>query len=97
MTSSSVSVDPGVRTTQATAASPHFGCGDADDGRLGDLGVAHQLVLEFDRADPLAARLDQVLGAVDEPDPATLVDRRDVAGAQPAVGGEALRAARSSS
>ena len=42
--------------------------GDADDRRLGDLRVAHDLVLELDRADPLAAGLDDVLGAVDEAD-----------------------------
>ena len=41
--------------------------------------------------DPLAARLDEVLRAVDEVDVALGVDRRDVAGAQPAVLGERLR------
>ena len=30
--------------------------GDADDRRLGHLGVGHDLVLQLDRADPLAAR-----------------------------------------
>ena len=64
--------------------------GDADDGGLLDLRVGHQLVLQLDRRDPLAARLDEVLGAVDEAHAAPLVDRGHVAGAQPAVVGEAL-------
>ena len=62
----------------------------ADHRRLPDLGVRHQLVLQLDRRDPLAARLDEVLGAVDEADPPSLVHRGDVAGAQPSVVGEAL-------
>ena len=66
--------------------------GDGDHGGLGDLRVRHDLVLQLDRADPLAAGLDQVLRAVDEPEAAVAVDGRDVAGAQPAVVGE-LRAA----
>ena len=64
--------------------------GHADDRRLADLRVGHQLVLQLDRRDPLAAGLDQVLGAVDEADAAALVHRRHVAGAQPAVVGEAV-------
>jgi hypothetical protein len=38
--------------------------GNADHGGLGHAGVRHDLVLELHRADPLAARLDHVLGAV---------------------------------
>src|SRR6185369_3462073 len=57
--------------------------GDRDHRRLGDLRVRHQRVLEVDRRDPFAARLDQVLGAVGDADEAELVHRRDVAGAQP--------------
>ena len=61
-----------------------------DDGGVRHVVVGEQGLLEGDRADPLAAALDQVLGAVDDPQPAVAVDRRDVAGAQPAVL-EALR------
>src|SRR3546814_12853251 len=43
-----------------------LGVGHPDHGGLGDLRVAHQLVLEVDRADPLAARLDDVLRAIHE-------------------------------
>ena len=62
--SSSVAVSPGLSTTQASGRSSHCGCGDADDGGLLDRRVAHDRVLQVDRADPLAAGLDQVLGAV---------------------------------
>ena len=56
-----------------------------DHRRLQHVGMRHQRVLELDRGDPLAARLDQVLGAVGDPHEAPRVDRGDVAGAQPAV------------
>ena len=42
--------------------------GHTDDRRLADGRVGHDLVLELDRGDPLAARLDEVLRAVDEVD-----------------------------
>ena len=56
--------------------------------------MRHQLVLQLDRRDPLAAGLDEVLRAVDEAHLAALVHRRHVARAQPAVVGEALGGAR---
>ena len=59
--------------------------GDADDRRLDDLRVRHEVALELDRRDPLAARLDDVLGPVGDLDVAPLVEGADVAGAQPAV------------
>src|SRR4051812_29955766 len=59
--------------------------GDADDRRLLDLGVGHDLVLELHRGDPLAAGLHDVLRAVHELDVALAGDRRHVAGAQPPV------------
>ena len=65
-----------------------------DDRRLRDLGVPHDRVLEIDRADPLATGLDQILGAIDQAQVAELGDRRDVAGAQPAVRGRTVRPAR---
>ena len=64
--------------------------GHADHRGLGHLGVGHDLVLQLDRADPLAARLHQVLGAVDEADVALGADHGHVARAQPAVLGERL-------
>ena len=59
--------------------------GHRDHGRLGDGLVAHQRVLERDGRDPLAARLDEVLGAVLHLDVAVGMDRDDVAGLEPAV------------
>ena len=44
--------------------------------------------LDFDRKDVLAARDEHVLAAVDEGDEAIVVLPRDVAGAEPAIGGE---------
>src|SRR5581483_8966285 len=61
------------------------GIGHADHGRLDDQRVAHEVVLELDGRDPLAARLDDVLGPVGDLDVAALVERPDVAGAQPSV------------
>ena len=48
--------------------------------------MADRDVLELDRADPLTARLDQVLAAVGDLQVAVGVDRGDVAGVEPAVG-----------
>ena len=48
-------------------------------------GMAHRQVLDLDRADPLAARLDHVLGAVGDGDEPIRVHVRHVAGAEPAV------------
>src|SRR5438034_98610 len=59
-----------------------------DDGRLEDLRVRHDHVLEVDARDPLAAGLDQVLRAVGDLHVALGVDRRDVARPEPAVFGE---------
>ena len=64
--------------------------GHGDDRRLEHVGVGHDLVLELDRRDPLAARLHEVLGAVDELDVGAVAQLGDVAGAQPAVLGELL-------
>ena len=52
--------------------------------------MGHDLVLQFHRADPLAARLDEVLGAVHQADVALSVDSGHVARLEPAVGGERL-------
>ena len=60
----------------------------ADDRRLDHAGAADRGILEVDRANPFAARLDHILGAVDDLHVAVGVDRRDVAGVEPAVGVE---------
>ena len=39
---------------------------NSDHRRLGDLRVSHDQVLDFDRADPLTARLDQILRPIDQ-------------------------------
>ncbi len=59
--------------------------GDGDDGRLGDVRVGHQRVLQLHRRDPLAAGLDDVLGAVGEGQEAVGGDGADVARLEPAV------------
>ena len=88
-------VRPGRGTTSSSGRSSHFGCARRDDRRLGDVGVRDGDVLQRDRADPLAARLDHVLGAVGDLHVAVGIDGRDVAGGEPAVGVAArCRAAR---
>src|SRR5680860_234929 len=54
---------------------------------FGDGGMRHELVLELDGRDPLTARLDGVLGAVDYADVALGVYGGDRAGRGPAVPG----------
>ena len=67
-----------------------LGVRQADHRGLGHRRVRHDLVLELDRADPLAARLDHVLGAVAQLDVAVRIDGGDIAGLQPPVVGERL-------
>src|SRR5262249_17360285 len=69
-----------------------LGMAYADHRRLGDARAAHGGVLEIDRADPFAARLDDVLGAVGDDHRAIRFDLADVAGHEPVVV-EELRAA----
>ncbi len=59
---------------------------DADDGHLGDGGVGVERVLDLTGGDEDAARVDDVLDAVDDEDVALLVDADEVAGVEPAVG-----------
>ena len=59
---------------------------DADDRAVRDVGVLEDRRLDLDRVDVLAAADDHVLRAVDDVDEAVLVDARDVAGVQPALG-----------
>ena len=76
---------PASNTTQASGRSDQRSSGLAITAASAIGVVPHQLVLEVDGGDPLAAGLDDVLGAVGDADVAALVDRGDVAGAQPAV------------
>ena len=57
---------------------------DADHGRFGDRRVTDREIFQIDRRDPLAAGLDDVLGAVGDPHIAVLVDGGDVAGVEKA-------------
>ena len=63
--------------------------GDADCRRLGDARTADRGIFELDRADPFAARLDDVLRAVGDLQGAVRVEGGDVAGVKPllVVGG----------
>ena len=65
-------------------------CGD--HRRLGHIRVRHRDVFQRDRADPFAARLDHVLRPVGDFHEPVGIDRRHVAGGEPAIGIE--RAAR---
>jgi hypothetical protein len=56
-----------------------------DDRRLGDRWMRDRDVLERDRTDPLAARFDDVLGAIDNLGAAVRVDGADITGPQPAL------------
>src|SRR5690606_11415209 len=69
-----------------------FGMAHTDDGRLGDIRVADGQVFQIDGGDPLAAGLDDVLGAVGDLHVAVAVDMRDVARVEPALLVEALLA-----
>src|SRR5207237_1932062 len=64
---------------------------DRDDRGFGDRGVTHERVLERDRADPLAPRLDEVLGAILDLDVAARVDGVAVAGVEPAMRRDTVR------
>src|SRR3954453_14458429 len=56
-----------------------------DTGRLCDGRMRHRQVLDFDRADPLAPRLDNILAAVGYAHETVPVDGRYIAGWEPAV------------
>src|SRR3954469_11420141 len=58
---------------------------DADHRGFSDRRMGDGDVLEVDRADPFAARLDHVLGAVGDLDVAVRIDGADIARREPAV------------
>ena len=76
---------PSCTTTVASGRSPHRSSGTPTTAASMHLGVRHEGVLEVDRADPLAAGLDDVLGPVGQREEAVRRQRADVAGPQPAV------------
>jgi hypothetical protein len=47
--------------------------------------VRHGEVLDLDRGDPLAARLDDILQPISELDVAVRVDGADIAGSEPSI------------
>ena len=57
----------------------------ADHGRFGYGGMPDRRILEFDGTDPLATGLDDILGSVGYCHVALGVDRRYIAGVEPAV------------
>ncbi len=56
---------------------------DADRGCLGNAGAGDRSIFEFDRADPLATRLDHVLRPVRDLDSSVGMDGGDVARVEP--------------
>ena len=81
------SVAPGRGTTYAAPTSPHALVRHPDRPRsLGDGRVLEQGGLDLGRVDVLSAGDEHVLHPVDDVEVALVVDDRDVAGAQPAVG-----------
>src|SRR5581483_2645345 len=62
-----------------------LGMARADDGRFRHGRMSDRDVFELDGADPFAAGFDYVLRAVGDLDVAVGVERRDVAGREPAV------------
>ncbi len=66
----------------------HEFVGIADRDRVAHVGMRFELVLDLGGRDVLAAPDDDVLQAADDREPAVVVERREVAGAEPAVGVE---------
>ena len=62
-----------------------FRVGDADHRRFRYRGMRDRDVLQIDRADPFAARLDHVLGAIGDLHVAVGIERGHIAGGEPAV------------
>src|SRR3954454_22858875 len=61
-----------------------------DRCRLSNSRARNRSVFDLDRADPFAARLDNVLGAVGDLDRTIGMDRRHVAGIEPIVAIDAV-------
>ena len=84
------SVEPSSSTTHASGRSPHRSSGTPITAASRISGWAISSFSSSTDEIHSPPGLDEVLRAVDEADPSALVHRRDVAGAQPAVVGEAL-------
>ena len=78
-------IDPGAPDDHHQRTLLPFRVRDADDRHLGHGRVAAGSVFQVDRRDPLAARLDDVLGPVDQLHVAVGIDRRNVARGKVAV------------
>ena len=85
MISSAVALAPGFSSTKAQGVSPHFSSGLATTAAACDRGMLVEHVLDLDRRDVLAARDDDVLGAVLELDIAVRVQHAEIAGMEPAA------------
>src|SRR2546422_11307129 len=48
--------------------------------------MRHQRIFKIDGTDPFAARLDQIFRPIREPHVTLAIDRRDISGAEPAIG-----------
>src|SRR5207237_2747320 len=62
---------------------PENGIGYSDDGHLEDPGMLTQRLLDRHRRDVLAAATDDVLLAIDEVEPAALIEITEVTGQEP--------------
>ena len=82
--SASVAVWPARSTTQALTTSPFTAIGHAGDADFGDRRMVGQHFLDLARPHLEAARLDQILLAIDDEEVAVVVEVAEVAGVQPA-------------
>ena len=84
--SSSVGSYPGRSATKALTTSPATGSGTPITPASATRRVLHQRALDLERADQVPGRLDDVVAAADEPEPAVGVAPGQVAGEVPAAG-----------
>ena len=82
----SVAAMPSRSTMAAATSSPSFACGMREGQALRDRRVIQQHAVDLQRADLLAAAVDQFLQPAGQAQVAVVVDRALVAGAEPAVG-----------
>ena len=87
MISCSVSAAPSSRTTNALIASPSTSSGTPIDGGLLDALDVEDRVLDLDRADLLAAGLDDVVAPPHEVEEPVLVHGEVILGAEHALAG----------
>src|ERR1700682_3074345 len=64
--------------------------GDTDDRPFGNRGMRDRKIFYVDGAYPLAARFDDVLGAIGDLNKAVFIERRHVAGRKPSVAQNAV-------